>query len=165
MNATDVLKYGDRTFRQSLQPVPRDQWNAPGVCGVWSVKNLVAHLASYEIVLVDVLSACLRDVPTPHLDEMLQLGDRFNDELVNRKAELSDEETLAEYEAAHASVMQLVAEVPAEQLRKPGTLPWYGAPYAIDDYLVYAFYGHKREHSAQIAVFCDRLAAMQASAS
>jgi hypothetical protein len=27
--------------------------------------------------------------------------------------------------------------------------------YALDDYIVYAYYGHKREHSAQIAVFRD----------
>ncbi len=27
---------------------------------------------------------------------------------------------------------------------------------ALDDFLVYAYYGHKREHSAQIAAFRDR---------
>jgi len=31
------------------------------------------------------------------------------------------------------------------------------AVYALDDFLVYAYYGHKREHSAQIAAFRDRL--------
>ena len=45
----------------------------------------------------------------------------------------------------------------AETLRQVGTLPWYGAEYALDDYLVYAFYGHKREHSGQISVFKDHL--------
>ena len=29
--------------------------------------------------------------------------------------------------------------------------------YALDDVLVYMYYGHKREHSAQIAAFRDRL--------
>jgi proline iminopeptidase len=28
--------------------------------------------------------------------------------------------------------------------------------YALDDFIVYNYYGHKREHSAQIAVFRDR---------
>jgi len=45
----------------------------------------------------------------------------------------------------------------ADAMRQAGTLPWYGLEYALDDFLVYAFYGHKREHSAQIAAFRDRL--------
>jgi hypothetical protein len=28
--------------------------------------------------------------------------------------------------------------------------------YALDDVLIYMYYGHKREHSAQIAVFRDQ---------
>lgn len=52
--------------------------------------------------------------------------------------------------------MALVAQIPAETARLTGTLPWYGAEYALDDFVVYTFYGHKREHSAQIAVFRDR---------
>ena len=39
--------------------------------------------------------------------------------------------------------------------RQSGTLPWYGMEYALDDFLVYIYYGHKREHSAQIAAFRD----------
>ena len=30
--------------------------------------------------------------------------------------------------------------------------------YSLEDFIVYTFYGHKREHSAQIAAFRDRLA-------
>jgi len=29
--------------------------------------------------------------------------------------------------------------------------------YALDDVIVYMYYGHKREHNAQIAAFRDRL--------
>jgi hypothetical protein len=29
--------------------------------------------------------------------------------------------------------------------------------YALDDFIVYQYYGHKREHCAQIAVFRDKL--------
>ncbi len=51
----------------------------------------------------------------------------------------------------------MVAQLSSETLRQNGTLPWYGEGYALDDFLVYAYYGHKREHSAQIAAFRDRL--------
>jgi len=51
----------------------------------------------------------------------------------------------------------MVAQLSSEMLCQNGTLPWYGEVYALDDFLVYAYYGHKREHSAQIAAFRDRL--------
>src|SRR5690606_24881367 len=76
----------------------------------------------------------------------------------------SSQEALAEYDKHHVEVMSLISRLPVEQLRRPGTLPWYGAEYALDDYLVYQFYGHKREHSAQIAVFSDVLEEKAASA-
>jgi hypothetical protein len=53
--------------------------------------------------------------------------------------------------------MSLLVNIPSETLRQIGTLPWYGIEYALDDVLVYMYYGHKREHSAQIAAFRDRL--------
>ena len=64
----------------------------------------------------------------------------------------------AEYEQACARTLDLVTQIPADTLRRPGTLPWYGAEYSLDDLLVYMAYGHKREHVAQIFVFRDRLA-------
>jgi hypothetical protein len=33
----------------------------------------------------------------------------------------------------------------------------YGKEYALDDFVVYMYYGHKREHGAQVAGFHDRL--------
>jgi hypothetical protein len=55
-------------------------------------------------------------------------------------------------------VMSQIAQIPAEKLREAGTLPWYGMEYSLDDFLVYTYYGHKREHSAQVDAFRDKLA-------
>jgi hypothetical protein len=43
-------------------------------------------------------------------------------------------------------------------LRSTGTIPWYGEQYSIEDLIVYQYYGHKREHVAQIWVYRDHLA-------
>jgi hypothetical protein len=64
---------------------------------------------------------------------------------------------LGEYNDTQARVMLLAPTITPEVWRKAGTLPWYGMEYALDDFIVYSFYGHKREHSAQIAVFRDLL--------
>lgn len=157
MNATDILKYGDATFHQSFKDLPEPHWNTPGACGYWSVRDIVAHLASYELVLVDVLTGFLGGGPTPNLDKMKADYSGFNDKEVDARKGLSVAETIAEYEAAYAKVAGLIPQIPVSILQQAGTLPWYGSEYAVDDYIVYAFYGHKREHSAQIAAFRDTL--------
>ncbi len=155
MNAADVLKYGHRTVLRALDAIPESEWETGGACGWWSVKNIVAHLASYECVLVDILNTYLGGGPTPYLDKYM--GSDFNDSEVARRTDLTPAETLAEFNTAHAEVMSLITHIPAEKARAPGTQPWYGMEYSLDDLITYMYYGHKREHSAQIAVFKDTL--------
>jgi hypothetical protein len=169
MNAQDVMKYGHGTVLRAIDGLPEAEWETGGVCGVWSVKDIIAHLTSYEHVLAEVLSSFQSDsaMPssspggsaTPTLNAFVEPGGQFNDDQVALRKHNSRADVLAEYTSVHEQVMGLVAQIPAETLRRAGTLPWYGMEYALDDYIVYAFYGHKREHCAQIGVFRDRLAA------
>ena len=57
MNAIDILKYGHQTVLQTLNGFPTTAWDTTGTCGEWSVKDIIAHLASYELVLVDILKS------------------------------------------------------------------------------------------------------------
>ena len=158
MNAIDIMKYGHLWVLKHVSGLTDDQWETPNVCGIWSTKDIIAHLASFECVLEDVLGSFLGDGSTPILDQYTQTdGDRFNAIQVSQRKANSPKEVLAEYIHTQERVMELAKRIPAEKLRQAGTLPWYGMEYALDDYIVYAFYGHKREHCAQIAVFRDTL--------
>ena len=157
MNATDILKYGHQTVLQTIEGFPKAAWEEAGACGVWSVKDIIAHLASYEEVLVDVLSGFVRRLPTPYLDKFTELGGQFNDTEVERRKGRTVREVLDEFNDAYAQVTSLAVQIRPELFRETGTLPWYGMGYALDDVIVYMYYGHKREHSAQIAAFRDRL--------
>jgi hypothetical protein len=121
------------------------------------VKDILAHLASYEQVLVDVLSTIVGRDSTPSLNKFTELGAQFNDTEVGIRKERTMREVLDEFNDAHAQVMSLAAQISPELFRQTGTLPWYGREYALDDFIVYTFYGHKREHSAQIDAFRDLL--------
>lgn len=156
MNASDILKYGDSFLQGCLEGIPESAWETPNVCGVWSSKDIVGHLASYENVLTEILNLFLDKGPTP-LMEAWAGGQTFNDTQVGMRANRPPREVLDEYNAGHARNMGLIARIPAETARQVGTLPWYGPEYALDDFLVYSFYGHKREHGAQINVFKDTL--------
>jgi hypothetical protein len=157
VNAQDILKYGHATVLQTISDFPEGEWRTPGVCGVWSAKDVIAHLTSHELILADVLSAFGNGGgPTPVLDDYLK-GPEFNDLQVDARKGATPAQALAEFEDAHDRVMALIPRIQVDILRKPGTLPWYGSEYALDDFIVYGNYGHKREHSAQIAAFIDRL--------
>jgi hypothetical protein len=158
MNTNDVLKYGHLWVLKHVQGLSEEQWETPNVCGWWSVKNIIAHLTSFENVLVDILNQCLEGGPTPVLDQFIRMdGDSFNALQVDLRKNWTPRQGLDEYSQAQSVVMALLKKLPADMLRQVGSLPWYGAEYDLEDYIVYSFYGHKREHCAQIAIFRDSL--------
>ncbi|MBA2679688.1 MAG: DinB family protein [Ktedonobacteraceae bacterium] len=157
MNAIDILKYGQVPVQQAIDGLPAEAWEKAGACGNWSTKDLIAHLTSFELILVDILTSLSGSSDTPTLNTYISEGNRFNDSEVEKRKQNSVQMVLAEFNSAHAQVMSLIERIPVETRRQPGTLPWYGMDYALDDVLVYMYYGHKREHSAQIAIFRDHL--------
>jgi len=158
MNAHDILMYGDRTLRAGLDAVPMNWWTQAGVCGGWSVKDILAHLTSYELCQAEALAGFVQPGPTPTLDLLREQGSEFNQRQVDARKDLSPQDVLRAYEDAHARLMEAVSSMPEALLSKVGTIPWYGESYSLDDMLVYNNYGHKREHVAQINVYKDSLA-------
>lgn len=157
MHTLDVLHYGHLTVLHTLKGLPPADWLTPNVCGVWSVKEIIAHLASFELALPDVVRVAQGQPTAGLLAEFLANGQAFNDAQVPARAALSPAETLAEYEAAHQTAMQLAAALPPPAFTQAGFLPEYGEAYDLQDFLTYTYYGHKREHSAQIAVYRDAI--------
>jgi hypothetical protein len=81
----------------------------------------------------------------------------FNDTEVNARLNMNMDEVLEEYQNAYEKTLTLIEKIPVADRRALGALAWYGEEYDLEDYIVYTFYGHKREHSAQIAAFRDLL--------
>lgn len=157
MNATDVLKYGHAFIVEKVSGLPEEAWYPAGVVGFWSVKDIIAHLASFEQMLVELLESFAGDHETPTLDRFRTDPLAFNDEEVERRRQLSAGEAWAEYVAAYEKALQLMEDVPVAQRRREGSLPWYGPEYSLEDFVVYSFYGHKREHGAQIDKYREQL--------
>ena len=146
-------------FIEAVGKVAPEQWEAPGVCGVWSVRQIVSHLASYELVLLDILSQLLGEPSNGMVARYTAPSGDFNDQEVAARLNLTPQAALEELTTANTRCLDLLARIPPETLAKPETIPWYGADYAVDDYIVYANYGHKREHTAQIDRFRSTLGA------
>jgi hypothetical protein len=157
MNLDDVLKYGHQTVMNSINGLDEADSLVSGVCGFWTVRDIIAHLSSHELLLRDILNQFLGKMTTPDLDNYLAQGYTFNDLEVDKRKDMSYPEIVREYESAQAEVRELAARIPPEKRRQAGTLPWYGAEYDLEDLIAYSNYGHKREHCAQIAVYRDTL--------
>jgi hypothetical protein len=67
----------------------------------------------------------------------------------------------SEYTATYRQTISLITQIPIARRRLNGLIAWYGLEYDLEDFIVYNFYGHKREHSSQIAVFRERLASTE----
>ena len=124
MNIDDVLKYGNLTLLNSLNNVPMSEWETPDVCGVWSVKNIVAHLASYELLLSEILMSFIDAEVDKPLFEAYGAGN-FNDGQVDQRTNMTAEQVFQEYKDAYdAAVYCWIAfqeRLVARQGRSPGT--------------------------------------------
>jgi hypothetical protein len=157
MNPQDILKYGHLTVLKTVETFPREQFDTPGAVGYWSVKDVVAHLASYELVLVEVLQNILGPCPTPLVDEFMADGQAFNDRQVDvLRKDRTMQQAFDEYRSAYENMAELAKQLPPDAWRQMGILPWYGAEYDLEDFIIYTYYGHKREHSGQIQTWRDR---------
>jgi hypothetical protein len=158
MNAADILKYGHVFLHEAIDDMPDAEWETPDVCGVWSSKDILSHLLSFETVLRDILQNQLGRAETPALNELTSMDpETYNTVLVTRHHARPWNDVLRELESVHAQVVDAARQIPKSTWQTPGILPWYGAEYDLDDFVVYMYYGHKREHGAQINVFKDVL--------
>ncbi len=157
MNLEDVLKYGHQTVMNSISGLDESECMVGGVCGVWSVRDIIAHLASHELVMIDVFNSLLNTEPRPNLDNFLAQGYAFNDIEVDKRKAMSYAEIVSEYAQASTQAQALAPKIPLVKRRQVGAIPWYGSEYDLEDLVAYSNYGHKREHCAQIAVYRDTL--------
>ena len=153
MDAVGILRWGHDWLMRQVSGMPEAGWAEPAV-GTWSARDVLAHLSSYELLLSEVLAPFVGEtVPTTLLS---RYDDGFNDREVDARAGTPWRDVLAEYREAHERAMAIAVRMPAGVWPQVGTIPWYGAEYALDDLLVFQWYGHKREHGAQIAAAKDR---------
>jgi len=154
MNTLDVLRYGQRTIRATVDRYGSDDWERIAL-GVWTAKDLLGHLGAFEVRFADQI-APFADAP---VETDLPSADprTFNDDQAAVRHDWPVDRVMAEFLAAHERVLRLGALIAPKVWREVGTIPWYGVEYSLDDLVVYQQYGHKREHDPQLqAVLAQR---------
>ena len=155
MNTLDVLMYGQRTIRSTIDRYGPDDWERIAL-GVWTAKDLLGHLGAFEVRFADQLAPF---VGAPTESDLPAADPRtFNDDQAAVRKDWPLEQVRAEFLEAHERVMRHAKAITPEVWREVGTIPWYGPEYALNDLVVYQQYGHKREHDPQLSAVLERRA-------
>jgi hypothetical protein len=153
MQTLDVLMYGQRTIRSTIDRFGADDWGRVAL-GVWTGKDLLGHLAAFEVRFADQLAPF---VGAPVESDLPSADPRtFNDDQAAVRKDWPVEKVMAEFLEAHERVMRHARAISPEVWREVGTIPWYGAEYSLNDLVVYQQYGHKREHDPQLSAVLER---------
>lgn len=153
MNTVDVLMYGQRTIRSTIDRYGPDDWGHIAL-GVWTAKDLLGHLGAFEVRFADQLApfvgaAVESDLPSAD-------PRTFNDDQAAVRKDWPIDQVMAEFLGAHERVMRHARAISAEVWREIGTIPWYGPEYSLNDLVVYQQYGHKREHDPQLGAVLEQ---------
>lgn len=154
MNASRIIQRGHQSFLDILKDLPEKNWTDGMVTGSWTVRDVVAHLATYEGLQVETFRKFLDPaVATPLLDQKAK--GNFSDFNQERSEELEDQpwqDVLKDYMNSYVKLKEIVEAISPETMAKPGTTVWYGEPSPLDDVIALNF-GHKKHHLAQIKLF------------
>jgi hypothetical protein len=156
MNTTEALENSHMMVIQSVDDLPELEWDVPGVCGEWSVKDIIAHLASYEHLVVDVLNTFLGKPVTLYVLNFINNSAGFNDSEVAARKYQTAQQVLDEYQDTQVQSTSLLSQIPAEKVQQAGTMPWYGAQHCLAD-VINMVYAHTCEHCAQIVRFREEI--------
>ncbi len=156
MNMSEVLQNANLLVIRTLDGLPEKEWDLPGACGDWSVKDIVAHLASYEHVIIDVLNTFLGGKLTPSVEQWIHSRAAFNAAEVEARKYATAQQVMDDYQTTQVEAASLIMQIPPEKVQQPGTMPWYDRQYSLADFISQAF-EHMREHCAQITLFHSRI--------
>ena len=154
MNTAALLDQSHMLVLQTVEDFPEDQWDTPGACGEWSVKDTIAHLTSYEHLLVDLLGALVNDTPTPYLDQFVKGQAEFNGSEVAAHQYHTAQQIIDEYNEIQLQSSDLLAKIPTEKMTQTGTILWGKGRSIVD--MVNILSRHTTDHCAQIKAFREK---------
>lgn len=134
-------------LRAALDGIGTDDMLRPGVVGVWSIKDILAHLTAWESELVTALNKA-QGRGVPHI-VLIEDIDEWNEEQYHVNAPRPLDVIWKDFEAVHNMLLTMVRDLPEKLLVDGRRFPWMeGEPlaYLIEENATL----HEREHADEI---------------
>ncbi len=139
MNSRDAIQLIDASWNDwlaAIGAVPEERWSEAGVCGVWSIKDLLGHLAVWDRHALDDLKLFAAGELIPDIDV---------DEVNNREAGLRAHRSIAEQrremEDSHAALLAYLPAAAGIDLSEIGGDTW----------------DHYPDHTGQVTAWSEML--------
>lgn len=121
MDRQQLLKRVDQAWaalKASYAGLSAAQLMEPGVVGDWSVKDILAHVTTWEEEALKVLPLIIRGGRPPRYSTTYGGIDAFNAQMAEQKRGLSLSEVLRQLDETHRRLVDYVHSVPAAQFTR-----------------------------------------------
>ena len=147
MNRQQLLGRLDRAWadlQASYAGLTEEEMTRPGVTEAWAVKDILAHVNTWEEECLANLPRILRGETPPRYVDVYGGIDAFNAQKTAEKRDLSLAEILARLEDTHRRLIAYVEQAPEEA---------YTTETPFRRRLRWDTYGHYKEHAKAIRVW------------
>jgi hypothetical protein len=120
MNRQQLLTRLDDAWadlKESYAALPDAQLLEPVVIGTWSVKDILAHVTTWEQETLKVLPLIIQGGTLPRYSTQYGGIDAFNALMTEQKRDLSLSDVLTQLAETHQRLLDYIQTVPEEQFR------------------------------------------------
>jgi hypothetical protein len=106
-----------RAFQESYAGLPEARLLEPGVAKAWSVRDILAHVSTWEEEALKYLPSILKGEKLPRYSVVYGGIDAFNAQMTAQKARLSLSEVLEQLNDTHSRLIDFIEKTPEDQFR------------------------------------------------
>ena len=150
------LNAENQGWERLLTEIGEDRMDEPGVAGMWSIKDVVAHITAWRRRTVGRLEAVAQGQPEPQPQWPAELSedDEINAWFHARDRDKPVREVLAESRRVFEQLASAIANFPENALDDPARVPWMGTTPISGGA---AFFAHfHQEHEADMRTWLSR---------
>lgn len=118
MDKQQLLRRLDKAWsllKESYDGLSESRLMEPGVIGTWSVKDILAHVTTWEEETLKVLPLIIQGRQLPRYSVVYGGIDAFNAQMAEQKRNLSLAEVLTQLDKIHSRLIDYIQRAPEEQ--------------------------------------------------
>lgn len=150
------IQAGRQQLLDLIESIPAEKREQTGVCGEWSVKDMLVHMNYWGAILVTMLFQLRQGAPltTLQVDPNLDV-DAANRHWYELGKDRSWEMAWSDFNGLHRQVLRRVAEFSEKELNDPSINPKLGKR-PLWDWIEADTYGHDAEHGASLREWLEK---------
>jgi len=111
----NVIRSEWEYLKSLFDGLPESQMIPTGVEESWSIKDILAHIAAWERVAIDIIQpASMREMPKPYVEKIFENFDIFNANIFQTNQNISLAEVVNRFEDSHLDLMEFIKPLTEE---------------------------------------------------